>query len=103
VIFLDDVAVEIDATDTGFAIQTIYSKRFPPTFGAIVTLIIALAIMIPMDWRNWGPPQNKQAQSTIGRVTQREWRARQLSKANGSGVQSRQRIYDRARAAQLKP
>jgi ATP-binding cassette subfamily B protein/subfamily B ATP-binding cassette protein MsbA len=33
------------------AIQTIYSKGFAATFGAIVTLISALAIMIPMDWR----------------------------------------------------
>jgi ABC-type multidrug transport system fused ATPase/permease subunit len=33
------------------AIQTIYNKGFATTFGAIVTLIGALSIMLPMDWR----------------------------------------------------
>jgi len=33
------------------AIQTIYNKGFATTFGAIVTLIGALLIMVPMDWR----------------------------------------------------
>jgi ATP-binding cassette, subfamily B, bacterial len=33
------------------AIQTIYNKGFATTFGAIVTLIGALCIMLPMDWR----------------------------------------------------
>jgi ATP-binding cassette, subfamily B, bacterial len=33
------------------AIQTIYSKGFATTFGAIVTLIGALLIMFPMNWR----------------------------------------------------
>jgi ATP-binding cassette subfamily B protein/subfamily B ATP-binding cassette protein MsbA len=33
------------------AVQTIYNKGFATTFGAIVTLIGALAIMLPMDWR----------------------------------------------------
>jgi len=32
------------------AIQTIYNKGFATTFGAIVTLIGALSIMLPMDW-----------------------------------------------------
>jgi len=33
------------------SIQTIYNKGFATTFGAVVTLIGALAIMLPMDWR----------------------------------------------------
>jgi ABC-type multidrug transport system fused ATPase/permease subunit len=33
------------------AIQTIYNKGFATTFGAVVTLIGALVIMLPMDWR----------------------------------------------------
>jgi ATP-binding cassette subfamily B protein/subfamily B ATP-binding cassette protein MsbA len=33
------------------AIQTIYNKGFATTFGAIVTLIGALSIMVPMNWR----------------------------------------------------
>jgi ATP-binding cassette subfamily B protein/subfamily B ATP-binding cassette protein MsbA len=33
------------------AIQTIYNKGFATTFGAIVTLVGALSIMIPMNWR----------------------------------------------------
>jgi ATP-binding cassette subfamily B protein len=33
------------------AIQTIYNKGFATSFGAIVTLIGALSIMVPMDWR----------------------------------------------------
>jgi ABC-type multidrug transport system fused ATPase/permease subunit len=33
------------------AIQTIYNKGFATTFGAIVTLIGALMIMLAMDWR----------------------------------------------------
>jgi ATP-binding cassette subfamily B protein len=33
------------------SIQTIYNKGFATTLGAVVTLIGALAIMLPMDWR----------------------------------------------------
>jgi ATP-binding cassette subfamily B protein/subfamily B ATP-binding cassette protein MsbA len=33
------------------AIQTIYNKGFATTFEAIITLIGALSIMLPMDWR----------------------------------------------------
>jgi ATP-binding cassette, subfamily B, bacterial len=32
------------------AIQTIYNKGFATTFGALVTLIGAVLIMIPMNW-----------------------------------------------------
>src|SRR5438477_3057603 len=33
------------------SIQTIYNRGFSTTFGAVVTLIGALVIMRPMDWR----------------------------------------------------
>ena len=33
------------------SIQTIYNKGFATTFGAVVTLIGALVIMLPMDWQ----------------------------------------------------